>query len=378
MARMAGAMANPPGIWRRRFNDLTSAWINLRRLAFLAEAFDRAVPTTWRASHRATGPALGRLEDARVVVTIAHWRAAQRGGLWDDDEVLLTCVRRLLAMPTASMHVIILTNDGPATDRVLAEGSARGQGPLADVMVQHDGWERRLGQDGPNVTVLQPRLRWPRHSGLYLTWAHKRVLRRALLEPTVTHLVYLEDDIGLTEDNLRYWIRTRPALEPIGLIPGFLLFESHTDQRFLIQQTAPGQRSTVCESLDVPGLGTVSLVRAELPYHASYVMDRALASDHFTRSALRSPFRSRVAGWGVRERAAAGPVFGPSSTPLKNVVRIGSAPPLPPARNAVPIRRSDDGSGTPRVVEGALLEHLRPTYSTAPDVASGKLPVEDF
>ena len=279
-------------------------------------------------------------------------------------------------MPTASTNVIILTNDGPATREVLAAAVANGDEALACATAQSGPWQETIGRGSQSISVLQPSLNWPTRGGKYLTWAHKKVLRQALGVPSITHLVYLEDDIGFTEDNLRYWMQVRPALEPLCMIPGFLLFEQCEGERYLIQQTSAGQWRTVAEPIDIPGLGPVSLTRADLPYHASYVMDRALAIEHFGRSAFRSQFRSRVAGWGITERAATGPLFEPSLTPLRNAVWLGSAPYLPPARSAVPVQLGD--GGTVEVLEGALLEHLRPTYSTNPFSESGKLPVEQF
>ena len=376
MSHCSSVPATSQGLWARRYRDLTNKKLILRRLAFIAESLDQLTGRLSSSSATAIGPGSIGLEESRLVVAITHWRYDDRPRLWDDDEILRTCVRRLVAIPAAAVHVLVLTNDGHGAEQALANVDVRGERRVRAASDDGVAWERTLERDGPNVTVLEPRLRWPRHTGPYLTWAHKRFFRRALRRPSVTHLIYLEDDIGLTEDNLRYWIQARSALSTLGLIPGFLLFEGYQNQRYLIQQEASGQWSTLDSEIAIPDLGRLALARADLPYHASYVMDRALALEHFARSALRSPFRSRIAGWGVHERAAAGPVFGPSLTPLRNVIRLGSAPYLPPARNAVPVRLGDDG--TAQVLEGALLEHLRPTYSTNPASGAGKLLVELF
>jgi hypothetical protein len=369
--------ASPPGgVWLQRFRDLTDKKVLLRRLAFLAESIEWAGPRP-RASTWADSSAVS-LKDAHVVVTISFWKYPEPRAAWDDDEVLLTCVRRLVAIPTSAMHVVVLTNDRAATEQVLAAAAADPDDPIARAKLHLGAPREVLGRRGCTLSVLQPELRWPRHAGLYLTWAHKRVLRNALRVQDVTHFVYLEDDIGLTADNLRYWIEAREALATSGLVPGFLLYEWTQGQRFLIQQAAPGQYRIVLEEVGIPGFGIAAMATADLPYCASYIMDRALATEHFTRSAFRSPFRSRVAGWGVRERAAAGPIFEPSRTPLRNTLRIGSAPYFPVARSAVPIRPSRSGAPRAEVFSDALLEHLRPTYSTNPASVQGKIRVSEF
>ena len=368
--------STPRVIWRQRLRDLTDKKVLLRRLAFLAEGIDQATPRVRIST--GTGPQAVQLGDAHVVVTISYWKYPEPRAAWDDDEVLLNCVRRLVSIPTNAMHVVILTNDRDATQRVLAAAAADRDDPIAGALLHLGSPEEVFGRRSCTLSVLQPKLRWPRKAGLYLTWAHKRVLRNALRFSEVTHLVYLEDDIGLTADNLRYWIEAREALAISGLVPGFLRYEWAQGQQFLVEQTASGQYQIALEAVALPSLGTAVMTAPDLPYHASYIMDRSLAIEHFTHSAFRSPFRSRVAGWGVRERAAAGPVFEPSRTPFRNTLRIGSAPDYPIARSAVPTRPSRSGAPRPEVFAEALLEHLRPTYSTNPGRVEGKVPVSEF
>jgi hypothetical protein len=373
---------NSVALWRERLRGLFTKKLIWRRLAFLAEAIDRFIPKPQRRFADGAPTTVIRLEDARVLVTIAHWRypgrTSERRAGWDDDEILLTCIRRLVAIPTVATHVVVLTNDAPATERSLSAAIAESTDSLANAFHHRGRWKEAIKRLGPTVTVLQPKLRWPRHKGPYLTWTHKSIFREALDDDRVTHFVYLEDDIGLTEDNLRYWMDTRPVLESSGLIPGFLLFEWFEGQQFLIQQTESGQHRTVLESIEIPCIGAAAMHQADLPYHASYIMDRRLATEHFTHSAFRSPFRSRIASWGNTERAASGPLFGPSTTPLLYALRLGSAPYLPQARNAVPLQGFGDGAARRRVPESVLLEHLRANYSSNPESPMGKLGVAEF
>lgn len=364
-------------VWRQRLLDLLEGRLILRRLAFAAEAVDRVLPSRNVSPLRAFAFESARLEDARIVVAVSHWRYAEPRPTWNDDEILLSCLRALMEIPTTATHVIVHTNDGAATEELL-RGSNLGKVVVSGYSHYFEPTTEALHPSGKSVRVVQPRLRWPRKDGRYLTWAHKNSLKRALKEPWVTHLVYLEDDIGFTETNLRYWLSARAGLAGSAFIPGFLRYEKFLGQRCLVEQSEPGQHRVELINVAIPNVGRISMVRPELPYQASYIMDRELAYEHFARSAFRSPFRSRVAAWGVRERAAAGPLFTPTLRPVRDAARIGSAPNIPPSRSVVPVQIREGPLPRYEVLEGALLEHLRPVYSTNPTSRNGKLPVSDF
>lgn len=326
-----------------------------RSLAFALEAFDGIIGRSDDAAVReAGGP--HRAQDCDLLAVVAHWRGSEAPGE-ATDQPLLASLRALLGLPVRSLEIVVVTDRAGDTESLL-ERSLDRSGVSASIRI--DPWRPRPG----------------RRDGFALTWQHKDVFRRALAAGlatgTPTHLLYLEDDIAFTARNLDYWLASRVPLSAFGLLPGLVRFERIGEERVLVDQTRPGQHRDVLPELEVPGLGIVAARRSLRPYQACYLYDRRLAAEHLRSSAMRTPLRSEVSGWDLRERAAAGATFGRTSAPFRAALR--PAQHRPPSRHAVLVRR--EGVGGP--VDGALIEHLRPVYSRDPSVAHGTVPVVDF
>jgi hypothetical protein len=58
-----------------------------------------------------------------------------------------------------------------------------------------------------------------------LTWIHRELFRRDFEEGSVSHFLYLEDDIRFGRDNLEYFLENEDDLRKFGLFPGFLRYE---------------------------------------------------------------------------------------------------------------------------------------------------------
>jgi hypothetical protein len=65
----------------------------------------------------------------------------------------------------------------------------------------------------------------PEHEGWWLTWAHKIDLTVACMRREYDYFVYQENDMLLTWENFKYWLRWKPRLAPLGLEPGFIRYE---------------------------------------------------------------------------------------------------------------------------------------------------------
>lgn len=350
----------------------------VRRVAFALELLDR--PVLWAHElRRARPPAAGTMADCSLLVVVAHWRSegpvtAHRADAAEDP--LLECLRGLIGMPVRHLEIVVLTNDDLGTMQQIAGAVESTQGLVLD----------RGRWSGPNdarmrITVERWRPRRPFRTGFHLTWRHKNVFRRALRHGRFTHLAYLEDDIALTSANLAYWLAARPLLAEHGLLPGFVRFERTDERRVLVDQTRSGQHEasgvTVrTDAFDGTGLVQDFEVRVPTrPYQACYVADAELARTHLRSSAMRSPLRSNVVRWDLRERAAAGTVFGPTAHPFRGLLKPSAVPARPPARHAVPVAGNGGGH---RPAEGALIEHLRPVYSRDAASLHGKIAVEQF
>jgi len=340
----------------------------VRRVAFMLELLDRVARP--RRDHPVSAPSGPHVpEDCVLLAVVAHWRSPQQGDTGPGVDPLLRCLDGLLTLPVRRLEVVVTTNDDVATLALLEDRLAGGD----DLELVRGAW------DGPRAARITVRVeRWTprrlRRHGFHLTWHHQDVFRRALRAGDFTHLLYLEDDIRLTPANLAYWLAAREALWTRGALPGFVRFERLGDRRVLVDQTRSGQHAPAGPTLRLDGIGEVAVRTSLRPYQAGYLIDRGSAVEHLRSSPFRSPLRSNVARWDLRERAAAGPTFGPTPQLVRAILRPRDV--RPPIRNAVLLAAAPDvGTG---LVEGALIEHLRPTYSS--DVASrhGKVVVEEF
>jgi hypothetical protein len=316
---------------------------------------DRARAAAWRrrAHH---GADLDAPPDA-VLAVVAHWRpdgpdATQRLGHLEQ------CLDGILGLGTRQVVAVVLTN--------APEPTARDLGPR----LQDRGWPVRVAPaaaisaaSGPREVLVvgwRPGLR--RRHGFYLTWAHVPLLRAAAESGRFTHLVYLEDDMRLTDDHLRYWAEYRAPLAELGLLPGFTRFELHDGERYLVDVWRPLDPALRRRLVHVGGepAHVVNLVN---PYQALYILDRNLWEPHFRFSRGRSPLHSSVSVWAVRERASSGPIF--------DDVPDGFI-----SRNVVPVRVDGDRQVLdPR----CLVEHMAPSYtSAAVSDWFGGLPVDEL
>lgn len=341
----------------------------LRRIAFGLEAADRLLLRREVHDLRTGDPAAP--EDCTLLAVIAHWRDPGVAPDPAGSEPFLACLRGLLGLSVGGLEIVVMTNDDAATAGAITTHLVS--------LAEQDVVVRRARWSGPSggrrvVTVERWDPRWPYRHGFYLTWHHKDVFRRALRAGGFTHLLYLEDDIAFIDANLRYWLAARSQLAERGMLPGFVRFERRGEERLLVDQTRSGQHEDAGPPIIVEGWGEVAVRNSRRPYQACSLLDRALAHEHLRSSPMRSPLRSNVSTWNLRERAAAGEVFGPTAAPMRALLSPSTT--RPPTRHAVLTAREGATAGTP--IEGALVEHLRAVYSLDPSSRHGEVPVEQF
>ena len=258
------------------------------------------------------------------------------------------CVGGLLELAARQVVVVVLTNAPEATADDLGTRLQNRDCPVrvapAAAISGAPGRAREV-----LVVGWRPGIRH-RH-GFYLTWAHVPLLRAAARGGRFSHLMYLEDDMRFTDDHLRHWVRTAPrslSSDSCGVRP-LRVAQRRAVPRRLVATARALERRRVAQVGGAP----THFVNLEYPYQALYILDRELCESHFRFSRGRTPLRSTVTDWEVRERAASGPIF--------DHVPNGFV-----SRNVVPVRV--DG-GRQVLDPSCLIEHMVPTYSSAEPVS---------
>jgi hypothetical protein len=187
-----------------------------------------------------------------------------------------------------------------------------------------------------------------------LTWSHLSVFREVFESDIhASHFLYLEDDICITKENIRYWLKSREDLREVNLVPSFLRFE--------ISKLSPHKFVT-----DITRVNSIRklpkywvnkdyiFLNFPEPYQGLYMMDRELM-DEFLESKAVIPEYSK---WGIREKAAAGLTFVNVPKGFKS-------------RNCVAYSVKDKS-----IISDSLVHHISNSYVNDPNTKHGKLKLE--
>ncbi len=160
--------------------------------------------------------------------------------------------------------------------------------------------------------------------GYSLTWAHKNLLREAVLNKYYDFYVYTENDIFFTSENFLYWFLYKDKLKKLNLEPGFCRYESYGskkvpfDNHRVWQINKPtldvwGNRPYQVESylapLDSWLVGFASLGN---PYMGMMILDQDMA-ERYVASISFDPVKSfeltQFRCWPLADRSSMGLAF---------------------------------------------------------------------
>ena len=158
--------------------------------------------------------------------------------------------------------------------------------------------------------LLDPRL---------LPFSHYEVVKKKIKDNGFSHFLYLEDDILINENNIKYWMVAREALKTYNLIPSFLRIEinSKTNSEYLVDVTKKNhfflQPKIFNKNKDFAFINLISF------YSGMYFYDRELMLEHLNgvSNSLDFGHGSYNEKWiipdmqelGLLERASAGLAF---------------------------------------------------------------------
>ena len=189
-----------------------------------------------------------------------------------------------------------------------------------------------------------------------LTWCHRAVLKeRFEQDATVTHFMYLEDDICVRPSNIRYWLEAREALRSSGLIPSFLRYEERIPggERYstdVTRRLALGQLPQLRTAQDY------AFLNLPQPYQGMYLLDRELMLEHMEGPSWDPNFGP----WGIMEKATQGLTYAG----------------VPPGYNSRNLIGYDLASG--QIDDGCLVHHTPNNYTNNPRSKFGKIPLTEL
>jgi len=142
-----------------------------------------------------------------------------------------------------------------------------------------------------------------------LAWSHLPVFKKQFEDKSFTHFLYLEDDIGISPENIKYWLEERTTLKPFGFYPSFFRRElNDTDNSWYSTDVMSKMSLYDCPVVDIEdGKSFISTV---FPYQGMYFLDRELMKEHLEGPSSNPDFEHnrtgifRIHPTEVREKAA--------------------------------------------------------------------------
>lgn len=208
--------------------------------------------------------------------------------------------------------------------------------------------------------------------GYSLTWAHKGLLREAVINKYYDFYVYTENDICFTSENFLYWFLYKDKLKKLNLEPGFCRYESYGslmvpfDNHRVWQLNRPtrdvwGDRPYQVEfylaPLDNWFVGFVSLGN---PYMGMMILDQEMA-ERYVISPSSDPVKSfeltQFRCWPVADRSSMGLAF--------DNLKKGQE-----HRRVVPVVKNGDKL---QIAPCGLVEHCDTKYSSELDDKLGRV-----
>lgn len=171
------------------------------------------------------------------------------------------------------------------------------------------------------VSVVVASEQW---EGFSLTWAHKSLLREAVLNRYYDFYVYTENDIYFTSENFLYWFLYKDKLKKYNLEPGFCRYEYFEtkmvpfDNHKVWQLNAPtrdvwGDRPYQVQSYLTPlDDGFVGFVSLGNPYMGMMILDQDMAEKYVVSQSfdpLRSFELTQFRCWPIADRSSMGLAF---------------------------------------------------------------------
>jgi hypothetical protein len=187
-----------------------------------------------------------------------------------------------------------------------------------------------------------------------LTWCHFDIFKdRFKNDPSITHFMYLEDDIQIQPNNIEYWLKGREELKIHKLIPSFCRYEVKDDRKYSVDN----ENSKKLQKLKYVSISDeYSYVNLDSVYQGMYLLDRELTEEHLFGPGVDVKKRYH----GIREQAAQG--LSHTNIPANFNTRYAVG----------------FNTNTKKIDPNALIHHVNNRYVNIPSTGFGKLPIDNL
>ncbi len=218
-------------------------------------------------------------------------------------------------------------------------------------ILQHATIEAAIQCYELDIEILSPTLLG--HPYL-LTWCHLAKARELFnSDPSISHFLYLEDDIHITQTNVIWWLRARQRLHQYGFYPGLLRYEVHPATEVLYSSDVIAPAIYEDTSKLVLKDGSYAFLNLNYPYQGLALLDRELMEEY-----LQMPDKEIDKSiWGLREKA-------------NQYLTFWNVPPGYQSRTMVGYDVTCQ-----RIDSRCLVHHLPNSYATDPEEELGKVPL---
>jgi len=142
-----------------------------------------------------------------------------------------------------------------------------------------------------------------------LPWSHFVVAREKILDASFTHFLYLEDDLLVTQQTIRYLLAATDALRRFGLLPAVFRVEMNDrDGEWYSTDLVERVRIEACTRI-LPVNSDIGFINLPNPYQGMYFLERDLMTAHLSNITSNPDFGAGGLSWGIRERATQGLTF---------------------------------------------------------------------
>lgn len=161
------------------------------------------------------------------------------------------------------------------------------------------------------------------YQGYALTWAHKGLLKEAVLNRYYDFYVYTENDIVFDSENFLYWYIYKDKLKALNLEPGFCRYESYGSklvpfdnhrvwQLNGLTEEVWGNRPYKVNCYLTPLDNFVGFVSIGNPYMGMMILDQQMAEEYVTSISfdpINSFYLTQFRCWPLADRSSMGLAF---------------------------------------------------------------------